>query len=425
MKTLSHTQRKIAKAKMLGRGWLPYITHIWPMMRTIETDKVKTMAVDRYARLYCNPKFVEGLESRHVAYVLLHETCHIVLNHCERFNALVPYPTKRERFAWNIATDLVIYQILHKLFSHVEPPGIVRLDGYIPTTDIRFLDVPGLVGGMDSPQYYSLILPLLPEDAGEDQDGDDQDGEGQALDPADAGSNSDGQDRDYEEESGSVEQAMISNAISECEKRMEEAESTAPGSVPGQLRQSVSVRLRRQPDPFDELRNVVGRSVAGGVGEQFFTYRRLSRRQQANQPRMRGYIRMRPECSIIIDTSGSMSGHEERALTTIAQGLRRVQRPRVVAFDTRVQGAARLSSIKEFSFVGYGGTDMSLALTEEDRTHAPDVIVLVTDGETDWPSTPTRAKVIVALVKKPSYGSPIPSWMKVIDLTREVPSYAG
>ena len=68
---------------------------------------------------------------------------------------------------------------------------------------------------------------------------------------------------------------------------------------------------------------------------------------------------------------------------------------------------------------------MSLALTEEDRSHAPDVIVLVTDGETDWPATRTRAKVIVALVKKPRYGSPIPSWMKVIDLTREVPSYAG
>jgi predicted metal-dependent peptidase len=160
------------------------------------------------------------------------------------------------------------------------------------------------------------------------------------------------------------------------------------------------------------------------LGAEEYTYRRLNRRQQDDQPRRRGYVRLAPECSIIIDTSGSMSGCESKALTTIAQGLRRVQRPRVVAYDYVCQSAQRISSVSQFSFKGYGGTNMTAAIEEEDKQHHPDCIVLVTDGETNWPSTPTRARLVVALVKRSSYSTP-PAWARVIDLTKEVPTYAG
>jgi len=99
--------------------------------------------------------------------------------------------------------------------------------------------------------------------------------------------------------------------------------------------------------------------------------------------------------------------------------------PRVITYDHALQSAKRMTALSEFEFRGYGGTDMTTAIEQEDREHRPDAIVLVTDGETDWPTTPTRARLIIALVRgMPAYSQP-PKWAKVIDLTREVNDYAG
>jgi predicted metal-dependent peptidase len=417
MKTLSQVQRLLTQAKLKLRSWVPYLTHIFSMMRTVETDAVDTMAVDQANRLYCNRAFMESLTVMELAYCLLHEVMHVVLSHCRRLRSAVPHVTERERFVWNVAADLVIQQMLASHYGLNEPKGIIRIDGCVPGTNTRFLDVPGVRPGMTVEQYYGLLLPHMP---GQPQ----EDGRN-PLDPAKAGSNSDGQPRDYEKPATAVEHAMADHCLREAEKKIEAAVRSRPGSVPGELRRALQARLHPQPDPFDELRRVVSRSVASPIGEEEYTYRRLNRRQQADAARRRGYVRLAPECSIIIDTSGSMEGSESRALTAIAQGLRKVQRPRVIAFDARLQSAQRISQLSEFEFKGYGGTNMTTAIEQEDTEHRPDAIVLVTDGETDWPCKPTRARLIIALVRgTPGYSTP-PSWAKVIDLTKEVPTYAG
>jgi predicted metal-dependent peptidase len=408
----------LTKAKLRLRSWVPYLTHVFSMMRTIETDKVPTMAVDQHNRLYCNEEFMSTLTPMQVAYCLLHEVMHVVLSHCKRFKAVAPEWTERERYCWNLAVDLVVQQMLEKHTGAHEPPGIVRLDGCIPDSQVRYLSIPGLRAGMTGEQYYGLLLPYIPQEGGKPDPNN-------PLDPKNAGSNSDGQPRDYEEKTTGVEQGMVEHALREAEKKIDEIESRSPGSVSAALRKSLERRLRPQPDPFAELRTVVGRATASPVGSEDYTYRKLSRRQQPDQARRRGVVRLAPECSIIIDTSGSMQGTEMRCFKAIADGLRRVHRPRVIAFDSRLQSAQRISSLEQFQFQGYGGTDMTAAIEEEDRTKRPDCIVLVTDGETQWPARRTRARLIVALVRgKPGYSTP-PSWAKVIDLTKEVPGYDG
>ena len=416
MKTLTSVQRMLTIAKLKLRSWVPYFTHIFAMMRTVETNEVPTMAVDQANRLYCNAEFMESLTPMEVAYCLLHEVMHVVLSHCKRFRSACPQFTERERYCWNVAADLVIQQLLSRHHGLSEPKGIIRIDGFIPGTKVKFLSVPGLVHGMTVEQYYGLLLPFMPEQPG--QDG------GNALDPANAGSNSDGVPKEYEQPASAIEHAMTEHALREAEKKIEKIESGKPGTVAGEIVKALQVRLHPQPDPFDQLRAVVSRSVASPLGVEEWTYRRLNRRQAEDAPRRRGYVRLAPECSIIIDTSGSMSGAETRALTVIAQGLRKVQRPRVVAFDTRCQDARRINALEEFTFRGYGGTDMTRAIEEEDSEQKPDAIVLVTDGETNWPTKRTRARLIIALVRKSTYSTP-PSWAKVIDLTKEVPTYAG
>lgn len=416
--TLSNVARILTKAKLRLRSWVPYLMHAFAMMRTIETDKVPTMAVDRHNRLYVNEAFITTLDTLEVAYCLLHEVMHVVLSHCRRFKAAVPQHSERERYCWNLAADLVIQQLLESLWGKHEPEGIVRLDGCIPNTKVKYLSIPGLRAGMTVEQYYSLLLPYIPDDPQPQQ------GQSNPLDPANTGSNSDGQPRDYEEQTTGAEQAFVEHVLREAEKKIEElGEGTDPGSVAGKLRKSIERRLRPQPDPFEELRHVVGRAVSSTIGTEEYTYRRLCRRQQPDQARRRGIVRMSPECSIIIDTSGSMQGTEMKCYKAIADGLRRIKRPRVVAFDYRLQSAKRIDSLEQFQFSGYGGTDMTAAIMEEDRLHQPDAIVLVTDGETDWPKTRTRARLIIALVKgKANYSVP-PSWARVVDLTREVPGY--
>lgn len=416
MKTLTTVQRLLTKAKLRLRSWVPYLTHIFSMMRTVETDEVPTMAVDQANRLYCNQQFMESLTPMEVAYALLHEVMHVVLSHCRRFKAVAPQHTEQERYTWNLAGDLVIQQILARHHGLSEPAGIVRLDGCIPNTQVKFLSIPGLVAGMTIEQYYGLLFQYVPQQPQPDS--------GNPLDPMNAGSNSDGVPREYEKPMSQVEQAMMDHCLREAEKKIAQIESTQPGSVAGEIVKALQCRLHPQPDPFDQLRSVVSRSVASPIGTEEYTYRRLNRRQQADTARRRGYVRLAPECSIIIDTSGSMQGTEQKALTTIAQGLRKVQRPRVVAFDYVCQSAKRISHVSEFEFRGYGGTDMTAAIEEEDKNHRPDCIVLVTDGETDWPTTPTRARLVVALVRRSTYSTP-PTWAKVIDLTKEVPTYAG
>ena len=410
MTNLSSVSKLLSRTKIILRGWTPYFSHVFTTMRTVETTEVPTMAVDQTNRLYCNRAFMESLGKLELAYVLLHEVMHVVLGHCKRLRTMVDgVITERERYCWNLAADLVVQQMLFAMWGSHEPKGIVSITGSIPGTETRYLSVTGLRRGMSVEQYYTLLFPYIPEQPAPN---------GSKIDPLNAGSGSDGMPKDYEVAPTVAEQAICEHAIQEAAVDVERQESMLKGSVPGDLVTALKYRLRKQPDPFDLLRSIVSRSVASPIGQEEFTFRRMSRRQRPDGVRRKGVVRYAPECSIIIDTSGSMTGYEDRAMTAIAQGLRKVQRPRVVAWDTKCQSAKRLATLSQFEFKGYGGTSMDRAVVEEDKEHRPDVIVLVTDGETSWPTKRTRAKLVIALVKKGDCCAP--AWAKLIDLTKEV-----
>lgn len=454
--TLSPARKHLTRAKMLARSWMPYLSHILNSMRTYVGTEVPTMAVDEHGRLYVNENWIGTLPVKQVAYVLLHEVLHVTLSHAKRRKVALPVPDQEQCYWWNIAADLCIQQMLARHHRGDEPEDGMKIDGELEP-GVPFLSIPGLTRGMTTEAYYQVLWDFLnqrPKDPGGSggqeqeqgqQDGDEQEqgqqegGEQQSggqpdkqsdkpLDPRNAGSGSDGLPRDYEPPSKLADEAMMEGKLRELEQRMEEAESAKPGSVPGELRKSIEARLHPQPDPFDQLRGIVAKSVASPLGAEEHTYRRLHRRQADNTARMRGVVRMTPECSVIVDTSGSMScgNIRDKAMTAVAQGLRKVQRPRVVCFDTQVQDARRLSSMKDFQWVGDGGTDMTAAIEQEDKEHRPDAIVLITDGETGWPSQKTRARLIVALCKNPGcYGDPIPSWARVVRCYEEGPKHGG
>ena len=455
--TLKPASKHLTKAKLMAKGWMPYLSHVLSSMRTYVGNDVPTMAVDEHGRLYVNENWVQTLSVKEAAYVLLHEVLHVVLSHAKRRKAAVPNPDGEQAFFWNVAADLCIQQMLARHHQQYEPEGGVTVDGEI--RGVKFRSIPGFNTGMTTEAYYSLLwnyfskqpkqqqpkptqgqgnpMPGDGQPSGQPQDnqggqpsnedGEHDDSPPKPLDPSQCGSGSDGIKRDYEKPTRLAEQAMLESKLAEVEKRIEEAESKAPGSTPGALRQAIHARLHPAPDPFDQLRGIVARSVASPLGADEYTYRRLNRRQPHNVARMRGVVRFAPECSVILDTSGSMCDGttQAKAVNAVAQGLRKVQRPRVVQFDTRVTDARRLDSMKHFQWQGGGGTDMAAAVEGEDKEHRPDAIVLITDGETDWPAKQTRARLIVALCRKPRCGTPIPAWAKVVRCYEEGPQYAG
>jgi predicted metal-dependent peptidase len=447
---LNPARKHLTKAKMLARSWMPYLSHILNSMRTYVGKDVPTMAVDEHGRLYVNEDWIGSLPVKQVAYVLLHEVMHVVLSHAKRRKVAIPVPDQEQCYWWNIAADLCIQQMLARHHRGDEPEVGVKLEG--EWQGVKFRDIPGLRPGMTTEAYFGILLDYFrkqrkkdPAGGSGEQEGDqqpDQQGDGQGdeqdqqgggqpaepqpLDPTQCGSGSDGIRRDYEKPSRLADEAVMQGKLQELEQRLEEAERSSPGSTPGEMRMAVTARLHPQPDPFDQLRGIVARSVASPLGAEEHTYRRMHRRQPDNCARLRGVVRMAPECSVILDPSGSRCGGgiQERAMTAIAQGLRKVQRPRVVCFDTQVQDARRISSMKDFQWCGCGGTDMTTAIEQEDREQRPDAIVLITDGETHWPSQPTRARLIIALVSHPHYSQP-PAWAKVVRCYEEGPQYGG
>lgn len=426
--TLSPVTARLSMAKLKARAWMPYLTHILSSMRTFIEPRIGTMGVDEDCRLYVNPDWIDTLRSEELAYVLLHEVLHVVLSHARRRKDVLPGANEEQCYWWNVAADLCIQQMLDRQHRRWEPKGGVSIEGPVPGTDTPMLSVPGLKRGMTTEAYYGVLWAFVQRMPREGRPGPsgkkDASGKPSPLNPSNSSSNSDGVRREYERPSRLVDQAMARSKLVEVEKKIQEMEQHGIGTAPGELKQSLTARLRPQPDPFALLTTCVSRSVASPIGAEEHTYRRLCRRQQPDATRRRGVVRYAPECSIIVDTSGSMCGNatKDKAMTAVAQGLRRVQRPRVVCFDTRVADERRLSSLRDFKWCGGGGTNMATACVMEDQQQRPDAIVLITDGETGWPSKPTRARLIVALCKP---CLTVPAWAKVVRLYEKGPQYAG
>ncbi len=101
-----------------------------------------------------------------------------------------------------------------------------------------------------------------------------------------------------------------------------------------------------------------------------------------------------PDVAIVCDTSGSM--HElllARALAEIEAllaraGLRQAQ-VRVLAVDTAVHTARRVTRATQVQLAGGGGTDMGAGIhAAAGLRPRPSVVIVLTDGFTPWPEQP-------------------------------------
>ena len=439
----------LAAGRVRTFGYAPYLaTYIYSLSEQA-TPGYGTCGVSMDGVIHWDPEFVEALDVDTLAYLILHEVLHLILQHHSRAQDVYgDSPDPKLQRAMNIAGDLCIEQIL-AFMRPLRPEGAVYLGCECKELGIT-LDFPE---NQDLLEYYRLINQAVrskPESGEGDCEGDGCDGselsEGggdsraskslpqsksgkpgarqgpgslaaQACRPGTGGSAADGVRRVHETEDASWGAYKENLYASKLDESVREHESKHPGTVPGCLKESLNLQLRPQPDPFQHLKSVVASSTASPIGGRMQTYRRLSRKQPADVCRLRGQIRTQVNAVVLMDTSGSMLDRETKikALQVIADGLRKLQSVKVICADTHVRSSMQLRDIDNFVWDGGGGTDMARAIQQVDKDDKPDSIILVTDGYTDWPNRQPRARVVVALTD-PGWRSNVPSWAKVVPL---------
>ena len=162
-----------------------------------------------------------------------------------------------------------------------------------------------------------------------------------------------------------------------------------------------------------------------------FTYARPSRRTAGDGIVMPAMVGPDPDVALVVDTSGSITPAILTGfLTEITEILARAAGPRrrlrVICCDRRAHGVQTVRRAEDIELVGGGGTDqregMSAALALHPR---PDLILVLTDGQTPWPDRRPPVPVVIGLVE-PGPGlrtqAPPPAWARTIPLPAGPPS---
>ena len=479
---LSQYNQRLFQGKEAACKAVPFMQRsIRPMIFT-PTNEVDTMAVDKYGRGYLNPSFAALCNPKELGYGIVHERLHCELLHAYRREILHPICTKEQALICNIAADMCIQQMLAEETmlpnaAILEPKDIVRVEDFQ-----KLYPNAGFVRNLTMEQYVGILTrvrkqdeeekqrqPQTPQDSddGEDTENNAEDGSSEPKEaddasgsgnchpgksskgaksgsgesgestedsdwpslpksglcsPKDTGSNCGGETKDYELPVTLADLAKHDAQQKELAQELQAQEdnySTNIGKIAGCVRQSLAIKFGAGKDPFAILASVVRTATSSNKGATSRTFKKPSRLILPNDGKLRGRTRSLPNCTVVVDTSGSMQSWnaQDEALTVIAKAIRHLRSPRIICADTEMQASKRYSAFKQFEWVGGGGTDMGVAVTDAYKADKPSVIVLITDGLTPWPEK-LGCKLIIALVGNKLSASnrkDVPKWARVVD----------
>ncbi|MFG2718923.1 VWA-like domain-containing protein [Streptomyces sp. NPDC048416] len=402
---------KLFAARLHAARVRPYLATALFALHPVESRRVPTMGVDRYWRCYVSPAFVARTPVEELAGVWVHEVSHLLRDHHGRSDRLArerDLTGPAQRLRMNIAADCEIN-------DDVYGNGLVRPEGAIEPGSL------GLRPG-ELMEEYLLTFGLGPST--------------QLTAWLDCGSGADGLDREWELGPDGA------HGLSEQERdairfRVAQGITGHPGTVPEGW-QRWAEEAFHPPQPWRELLGAAVRSAAsgGGAGEDY-TYGRPSRRS-AGVPRavLPSLRRRPPRVCVVIDTSGSVSDAElgsallEVAAISQAVGGRR-DLVGVLACDAAAGLVHPLCRGEGVPLLGGGGTDLREGFTRAlGAWPRPDVIVVLTDGQTPWPTTRPPCRTVVGLFSRgrslssmsweeddPDHApNRVPAWARVVDI---------
>ena len=395
---------KLYAARLLAARARPYLATALFALHVVESGRVPTMAVDPYWRCYASPSFVDQTPVEQLAGVWVHEVSHLLRDHHgrgDRYAQEHGLTGPGERLRMNIAADCEIN-------DDVYGDGLVRPDGAVEPSTL------GLDAGQLMEDYLGQFT-LGPRT--------------QTMAWLECGSGADGLERGWDLGPDGA------HGLSQQERdavrfRVAEGITGHPGDAPrGWQRWAETVF--HPPQPWKRLLGAAVRSAAAspGVGDDY-TYHQPSRRSASVPGAILPSLRRRPpRVCVVIDTSGSVSDAELGSalleVTAIARALSgRRDLVTVLPCDAAVPIVHRLSGAQQIPLIGGGGTDLRTGFDRAARTR-PDVVVVLTDGQTPWPQRRPSCRIVVGLFPRakpnaeadPDYRpQPPPAWARVIEI---------
>jgi predicted metal-dependent peptidase len=377
-----------------GRIWaasrFPYLATGLFGAQVIATPEIGTVAVDEGWRLHADPAVTAEWTPAQLGSVLVHHVCHLLRAHGERAGVAGVLPEQSR--SWIRAADAEINDDL--VPAGLELPGRPVLPAHLGAAD-----------GLLAEQYYAATgQPSLPP------------GEGWVLD---CGSGADGCQRPWDSAGGprlSPWQArlLVRQVAQDCVRHAREA-----GDVPAGLLRWAGELLEPTVDWRKALAAELRRAVADTAGAVDYSYRRPSRRASvAGDVVLPALRRPVPEVAVVCDTSGSMTEELLAAALAEVEGLLRAvglaRQLRVLACDTAVGPARRVSSARQVELVGGGGTDMGEGIAAAALLRPrPAITVVLTDGFTPWPDEPPRGmRVVIGLLGDDAPDAP--DWARAV-----------
>lgn len=393
----------ISKVKFHVTQSHPYFSAILYNLIPVETDKLPTLAVDKYFRLYYNPEMLK-LPMKQLIGCMIHEINHVLRGHFMRFDGCDPQVAN---FAGDCAInedirdegiplpDFVVYPETFKL-----PPKLTAEDYY------RLLL-------KEKEKFIKKIKDLIKEgkiQVGSGGCGSCSGNAGGWEIPIDA------LDEDGDPV-GSVDE-FTQDTIKRQVARDIVEHSKQAGHVPGNLKRWAEEIYKEKVNWKRELRVVVKNCINFAAGMSDYTRQKPSRRQSIYKDFiMPGFQTPVPKVSMIIDTSGSMGPKDlGQALGEVQGVLKSINAAiTVVAYDTQAEVSKNVKALNQIKLSGGGGTEMDKAIKFVDEMKPPsDLIVVVTDGYTAWPQHAAKQKVIAVLTQKDSRNN-VPSWIRTIE----------
>jgi predicted metal-dependent peptidase len=370
-----------------------------------------TVSVDESWRMRADPELVAGWTAAQLGSVLVHHVCHLLRTHAERAQAAGVGPDDAPD--WVRAADAEINDDL-------VPAG---LD--LPGRPVLPADL-GAQDGQLAEQYFAGLgqrpAPGAQGGAGaRTQDRSDKESKGDwAAGWSDCGSGADGVPRPGDGLLGTQGMARWQADLLRRQVAQEViAHGQQPGTVPAGLLRWAEAVLHPKVNWRTLLAAELRRAVAEVAGAVDYSYRRPSRRSAVAGPVVLPALRRPvPEVAVVCDTSGSMTEDLLAAALAEVEGLLRslglARQVRVLACDTAVAPAQRVTSARQVQLVGGGGTDMGAGIAAAVALRPrPAVTVVLTDGYTPWPvSAPKGTRVVVGLLGQ---GAPAaPPWARAV-----------
>ena len=422
---------RFAQARLWAAARAPYLARalfaLQPVLVEARLDEdtgepvadpaFRAFPTDTRWRVHLDPGTALATPVAEIGWWMLHHIGHLVRHHAARAPAPPEGPSapaaggREAARPWNRAADAEVNDDLESM-GLTTPAGVVSPRGL------------GLPPGRLAEEYLSLIEVL---DAAHRRGG------RPLADPIDCGGAVDGID-DAPPGAGpsapgldDTERDLLELAVA----REIETRSIRRATVPGGWRRWADRRLHPAVDWRAELGALLRRGVRRAAGRVDFTYARPSRRTAGDGIVMPAMVGPDPDVALVVDTSGSITPAILTGfLTEITEILARAAGPRrrlrVICCDRRAHGVQTVRRAEDIELVGGGGTDqregMSAALALHPR---PDLILVLTDGQTPWPDRRPPVPVVIGLVE-PGPGlraqAPPPAWARTIPLPAGPPS---